>query len=80
MARNREERNRVLGVPRGPDASAGTGEERQHVLGFPVDWFGPGAREWLRSLPRPVRRCTRQMRHRRPGPHAPEENEPEPGG
>ena len=41
MASDREERNKVFGMPRGVDPYARQGEEPQRVLGIPVDWFGP---------------------------------------
>jgi hypothetical protein len=36
MRSNREERNRVFGMPRGPDPHARQGEEQQRVLGIPL--------------------------------------------
>ena len=39
MAPDREERNRVLGVPIGPGQHGWVGDEEQRVLGFPADWF-----------------------------------------
>jgi hypothetical protein len=41
MASDREERNKVLGVPRGTDPNARTGNEQQRILGMPADWYGP---------------------------------------
>jgi hypothetical protein len=66
MGSNQEERNRVLGMPRGPDPYARQGEEQQRVLGVPVDWFGPVDRDWLESLIHPVRRYKQWVQNRRP--------------
>jgi hypothetical protein len=41
MASDQEEPNKVFGMPRGPDPHARQGEEPQHVLGVPVNWYGP---------------------------------------
>ena len=62
-----EERNRVFGMPLGPDPHARQGEEQQRVLGVPVDWFGPVDRDWLQSLIHPVRRYKQWVQHRRAG-------------
>jgi hypothetical protein len=73
MASDREERNRVFGMPRGVDPSARQGEEPQRVLGVPVDWYGPVDRDLLRSLRRPVKAYKHWLSRRRQGPFAPEE-------
>jgi hypothetical protein len=44
MASDREERNKVFGMPRGVDPYARQGEEPQRVLGVPVDWLAPSIR------------------------------------
>jgi hypothetical protein len=92
VASDREERNRVFGVPIGPAPAARretgvrletrakreTGPSResggrarpesQRVLGFPVDWFGPGHQDVLDSLRHPVRGFQRWRQRRAGGP------------
>jgi hypothetical protein len=80
MASDREERNKVLGVPRGTDPNARTGNEQQRILGMPADWYGPVNRDLLRSLRHPVKAYRHWMLRRRLGPFAPEEGDPPPGG
>jgi len=84
MGSDREERNRVLGMPWGPGPTgphSGQGEEQQHVLGFPADWFGAVDGDWLRSLAHPIRGYKRWARRRRLGIYAPEDDdEPQPPG
>ena len=80
MARDCEERNKVLGMPRGVDPYARQGEEPQRVLGVPVDWFGPVDPGLLRALRHPVKEYKQRARRRRLGPLAPEEDDPEPEG
>jgi hypothetical protein len=80
MASNREERNRVLGMPRGADPYARQGEEPQRVLGFPVDWYGPVDPDLVRSVRHPIKAYKRWALRRRLGPFAPEEGSPEPEG
>jgi hypothetical protein len=68
----RYERNRVLGFPVGNGGRPSTGEEPQHVMGMPVDWFespDPGSLRWLAH---PVQAYQRWAKRRRP----PEEAEP----
>jgi len=65
---DREEPQRVMGVPLGAFSRDPDAEEPQRVLGFPVDWLGSAKREVLRSLERPVREYRRWTRRRRPGP------------
>jgi hypothetical protein len=88
MASDREEPNRVLGMPRrtapqarqGAQARQGTqarqGEEQQHVMGFPADWFGSVDLDWVASLAHPVRGYKRWARRRRLGPYLTDEDEP----
>jgi hypothetical protein len=76
VASNREERNRVFGVPRA-DPNARQNEEPQRALGFPVDSFGPVDRDWLRSIAHPIKGYKRWAQRRRPGPYAPDEGGPE---
>ena len=92
MASDREERNRVFGVPIGPapaarretngrretsarletgprrESGAPARPEPQRVLGFPVDWFGPGRQDVLDALRRPVRGFQRWRQRRAEGP------------
>jgi hypothetical protein len=81
-AGDREERNRVFGVPIGPAPGArpqrgqreslrgqrGPLRESQRVLGFPVDWFGPGKHGVLDALRHPVRAFRRWRQRRAEGP------------
>jgi hypothetical protein len=60
--------------PGGPHARQG--EEQQHVLGVPVDWFGPVDSDWLRSLAHPIRGYQRWAQRRRLGIYAVDEDEP----
>lgn len=71
---DRQERNRVLGMPLGPGPHARQDEERQHILGFPADSFGPVDRDWFLSLAHPIRTYRRWVR-RRLGPFATDEDE-----
>lgn len=80
MASNREERNKVLGMPRGPDPYARQGEEPQRVLGFPVNWYGPVDPDLVRSVRHPIQAYKRWALRRRLGPFAPEEGDSEPEG
>jgi hypothetical protein len=93
VAGDREERNRVFGVPIGPAPGAGPlresqrpqwepqpgqrkpqpgqrkpRRESQRVLGFPVDWFGPGKHDVLDALRHPVRAFLRWRQRRAEGP------------
>ena len=78
MARDGEERNTVLGMPRDPDPHARQGEEPQRVLGLPVDWFGPVDPDLLRSVRHPIKAYKHWALRRRLGYLAPEEGDPEP--
>ena len=74
MSGDREEPNKVLGMPRGDVGShARQDEEPQRFLGVPVDWYGPVDWDWLRSLRHPVRAYKRWASIRRLGPYAPDE-------
>jgi hypothetical protein len=60
---DREEPNRVFGIPLRPPGSQQQGEESQRVLGFPVDWFGPandGVMAWIAHPVREYRRWTQR--------------------
>ncbi len=82
MSREGEDRNRVFGMVRrdiGPHARRG--EEPQHVLGVPADWFGPVGGDRLRTLRHPVKAYKRWSLRRRLGPYAPDdEDDPKPAG
>ena len=54
MSNDREERNRVLGVPIGTAPHGRQGEEQQHVMGFPADIFKGVNLDGLHSLVHPV--------------------------
>ena len=73
MMGDREERNTVLGMPRGADPYARQGEEPQRVLGIPVDWYGPVDPDLLRFLRHPVKTYKHWVLRRRLGIYAPEE-------
>ena len=85
MDSNREEPNRVLGFPvrTAPHTRqsrtaphARQGEEQQHVMGFPADWFGSVDLDWLASLAHPIRGYKRWARRRRLGPYLTDDDEP----
>jgi hypothetical protein len=64
---DREEPQRVMGIPlsafsRDPDA-----EEPQRVLGFPVGWFEPARRDLHGFIGRYLRGYRRWAQRRRPG-------------
>jgi hypothetical protein len=80
MANDGEERNRAFGMPRGQRRYARQGEEQQHMLGMPADWYGNVNRDLLRSLSHPIKACKHWALRRRLGPFAPEEGDPEPKG
>lgn len=75
MSNDREERNRVLGMPIGTGPHDGQGEEQQRVMGFPVDVFDSVNLDGLRSLAHPIRGYKRWARRRRLGPYATDEDE-----
>ena len=75
MSNNREERNRVLGVPIGTNPYRPQGEEQQRVMGFPADVFDGVNLDGLRSLAHPIRGYKRWARRRRLGPYATDEDE-----
>jgi hypothetical protein len=75
---DREETNRVFGMPRsdvGPHARQG--EEPQRVLGVPVGWYGPADWTPLRSLRHPIKGYKRWAVRRRLGPYAPDDYDPD---
>ena len=76
MSRDGEEPNKVLGMVRrdiGPHAFQD--QEPQHVLGVPVDWYGPVDGVRLRPLRHPIRACKRWTLRRRLGPYAPDDED-----
>ena len=80
MTDDREEPQRVMGIPlagfsRDPDA-----EEPQRVLGFPVGWFAPAQRDLHGFLERYVRGYRRWAQRRRRSPHGPGAGERRPPG
>jgi hypothetical protein len=79
VASDREEPNRVFGMPLQTGPHTRQDEEQQRVLGVPAGWFGPVDRDWFRSLAHPVRGYKRWLRRRRLGPYAVDEDEPRPG-
>ena len=79
MASDREEPNRVFGMPLLTGPHARQDEEQPRVLGVPAGWFGPVDRDWFWSLAHPVRGYKRWLRHRRLGPYAVDEDGPRPG-
>jgi hypothetical protein len=50
------------------ETGASARPESQRVLGFPVDWFGPGRQDVLDALRRPVRGFQRWRQRRAEGP------------
>jgi len=77
---DREEPQRVLGIPLGTFSRDPDAAEQQHVLGFPVDSFEPAKREVRGFLERCVRWYRRRARRRRPGPPVPGEDGQRPQG
>jgi hypothetical protein len=75
MSNDREERNRVLGVPIGTNQRDRQGEEQQRVMGFPADVFDGVNLDELRSLAHPIQRYKRWARRRRLGPYVTDEDE-----
>ena len=75
MSNNREERNRVLGIPIGTGPRDRQSEAQQRVMGFPVDAFDGVNLDGLRSLAHPIRGYKRWARRRRLGPYATDEDE-----
>lgn len=76
MSRGGEEPNKVFGMVRrdiGPHARQD--KEPQHVLGVPVDWYGPVDGAWLRSLRHPIKAYKRWTLIRRLGPYAPDDED-----
>ena len=75
MSSDREERNRVLGIPIGAGPHNRQGVEQQRVMGFPADTFEGVNLDGLRSLAHPIRGYKRWARRRRLGPYATDEDE-----
>lgn len=76
MSRRGEEPNKVFGMVRrdiGPHA--GRSEEPQHVLGVPVDWYGPVDGVWFRSLSHPIKAYRRWTLRRGLGLYAPDDED-----
>jgi hypothetical protein len=67
------EPNRVFGMPRTQEPYARQGEAPQRVMGMPVDWIGPVARDLTWSLAHPIRGYRRWRLRRRLGPYAPDD-------
>lgn len=73
---DREEHNRVLGLPRRDlGRQPMQDEEQQHVLGVPMSWNGQVDLGSLRPLMHPVKAWKRWMLIRRLGPYAPDDEE-----
>ena len=78
MTSDREERNKVLGMPRGVDPYARQGEEPQRVLGVLAHyWYGPVDPDLLRFLRHPIKASKHWALRRRLGIYAPEEGDRE---
>jgi len=75
MASDREERNRVLGIPIGKNPLGRPGEEQQRVMGFPADWVQDVNLDGLTFLVHPIRAYKRWARRRRLGPYDTDEDE-----
>lgn len=75
MTSGPEEWNRVSGIPTGRSPHGRQGEEQQHVLGFPVDWFDQVKLDELWFLVHPIRSYKRWARRRRLGPYATDEED-----
>ena len=76
MSRDGEEPKKVLGMVRrdiGPHARPD--EEPRHVLGVPVDWYGPVDDDPLHSLKHPIKAYKRWILRRRLGPYAPDDED-----
>ena len=79
MTGDREEPQRVMGIPLGSFSRDPDAEEPQRVLGFPVDLFAPARRELHGFLERYVRGYRRWAKRRR-SPHGPGAGERRPQG
>jgi hypothetical protein len=75
MGSGREERDRFLGLPIGTDPLGRQGEEQQHVMGLPADWFDSVNRDGLGFLVHPIRGYKRWARRRRLGPYATDDDD-----
>jgi hypothetical protein len=80
VSRGDEEPNRVFGMPRRAIGRARQGEESRHVLGIPVDWYGPVDGIKFQSLRHPLKAYRRWTLIRRLGPYAPDDDDPTPTG
>jgi hypothetical protein len=81
VSRDGEESNKVLGMVRrdiGPRARQD--EEPRHVLGIPVDWYGPVEGIRLPSMRHPIKAYKRWAIRRRLGPYAPDDDDPKSAG
>ena len=67
MSGDREEPQRVMGIPLSAFSQDPDAEEPQRVLGFPVDWFEPARRDLRAFLERHVPGYRRRAQRRRPG-------------
>lgn len=77
MSPDREEPNRVFGIPlRPPGTSGREGEEPQRFMGFPVGWFGGPDTDALAWFIHPVREYKRWARRRHQGPDAADDGPP----
>lgn len=79
MAGEPEERQRLLGFPRGPDPYGAGGDESRRIMGMPTDWVGPVDVEWFRTVLHPVRSIRRWRRRRQLGPFLVDEDGDAPG-
>jgi hypothetical protein len=70
MTSSPEEPDRVFGRPQRQGEYARQGEERQHALGLPREWFDRVDTEFFRSLLHPVKGYRRWSRRRRLGAYA----------
>lgn len=76
VPQDREESNRVLGMPRrNINRHATQDEEQGHVFGVPMDWYGQVDLSSLRSLLHPIKAWKRWTLIRRLGPYAPDDED-----
>ena len=71
MTGDREEPQRVMGIPLGGVSRDPDAEEPQRVLGFPVDWFKPARRDLHGFIERYVPGYRRWAQRRRRSPNGP---------
>ena len=79
MPEDREEGNRMFGLPRDGQARASR-PEPQRVLGFPVTMFQNVDTEFFRSIVHPVKSYRRWSRRRRLGAYAVDDDTPSRNG